>query len=206
MSISKLVCRQRIAQLGALVILAALAAALMASPASAGHKSKHNPGGENSTTYDVSLEGHPEGDPDPNGVADPIVTGSCLSCADSLHFFVQLRKELDDFCLASPSHPLEGDPLGCGSGEVLITEAAVGLRERHDQLVGLQVWFRRGHGDKTRFNAQIELSPVAVPDVGKSFPIHVDKNDIDVFEGSGPIKNKTPVGTISIGDIVFTPS
>ena len=129
------------------LLVAALAAALLASPASSEHKFQHDPGGEQSTTYNVSLVG------DPIGVADPIVTGSCLSWADSLHSFVQLSKELDDFCLASPSHPLEGISPGCGPGEVLITYGNIGVRESNDQLDGVIVGFRRGNRDNTLFKA-----------------------------------------------------
>ena len=112
-----------------------------------------------------------------------------------------LAKSWTIFCLVSPSHPPS-----CASGEVLITYGQLEVRKSDGQIDGIRVSFGGGHGD-TLFQAPIiEVSAVAVPGVGESFTIHVDKNDIDVFEGRGPMENKTPVGTISIGDIVFTPA
>ena len=150
---------RRRAGLGGILLAAIFAAALMASPASAGHKSKHNPGGQQSTIYDFSLVGH-------LNLTAHVVTGECLSCAEyPLTSFLQLGPGLDDFCLASPSHLPP-----CASDELLITHGHVEFRVTDDQIDVIQVTFRRENHDNLFIRARIEISPVTVPSPGEDLP------------------------------------
>ena len=138
-------------------------------------------GGGGGTFWDANLTAH-------DFVAtDPMLITSAPATVSKKNSF-----------LPSDFFTLESIIMPTGSN-LTLTRGLVSAKLKFGKIIRLSFWLDEGHGSSRVFHAILPIDPPRTPSDG-DFTLHLHLDGVELRESNG----SPPIGTISIGDLVYT--